>query len=279
MIALRTASPNPVLEEFVRVYAQREVHPFESGSEILVEPIPARLEQIIEFQFGQPFNVLRCEGFSLRTPASAIIGAQVKGCARIELRPGIESFGVFFRPAGFSRLLGLPIHVLSHQAYDGALISKLIPELWDRLAECKTFERRVCVIEGVLLKLAARAPRKEKMVAVAEHVFSARGAVRVSELASHAGLGLRQFERRFLEVMGVTPKRYARVARFQNALDAKIFSPHRSWLEIAHDLEYHDQMHMIRDFELLGGDTPTHLFAQIGDARPSAMSSAEPKPK
>jgi len=111
------------------------------------------------------------------------------------------------------------------------------------------------------------------MVAVAEHVFSLRGVVSsISELAGKTGLGRRQFERQFLRDVGMPPKLYARVARFQSALDAKIASPHRTWLEIAHSLRYHDQMHMIHDFRLLGGDTPKQLLAQIGDARPPALA-------
>ncbi len=108
------------------------------------------------------------------------------------------------------------------------------------------------------------------MFEIAEHIFLLEGAVHISRLAGDVGLGLRQFERRFRESMGMSPKMFARVARFQSALDAKIAAPQRSWLEIAHHLRYHDQMHMIHDFQQLGGDTPRKLLAQIGDARPVA---------
>jgi transcriptional regulator GlxA family with amidase domain len=102
-------------------------------------------------------------------------------------------------------------------------------------------------------------------------MFSQHGTMGVSQLARDAGLGVRQFERNFMQAIGVTPKRFARVARFQSALDAKLAWPDRSWLHIAHDLEYFDQMHMIRDFQSLGGETPTQLLSQLGDARPPAL--------
>jgi len=275
MISLRTARPNPFLQEFVRVYAQWEVRQGDSGAKALVETIPARLEQILEFQFGEPFRVFHWEGHSEFTPNVAVIGAQVQGCSRIELRPGTHSFGVFFRPAGFSRLIGLPVSELAHRNYDGALISRLFSKLWGQLAECVTFSQRVRVIEKALLSLATSALPMEPMIDMAERVFSLRGQVRISELALQTGVGLRQFERRFSQSIGMPPKFYARVARFQSALDAKIAQPNRSWLEIAHDLDYHDQMHMIRDFQLLGGGTPNHILAQIGDTRPVALSTRE----
>jgi hypothetical protein len=62
MIAIRTTFPNPLLREFVRFYAQREVHALASGAESAFELVPARLEQILEFQFGVPYKVHLSEG-------------------------------------------------------------------------------------------------------------------------------------------------------------------------------------------------------------------------
>jgi AraC-like DNA-binding protein len=271
MIALRTAVPGPVMREFVRIYAEREVGASEPGSPRLVEAIPARLEQTIEFQFGTPFTVFHREGYNFATPTAGIVGAQTGGSSHIELTPGVYSFGVFFKPTGFSRLFGLPVCELTDRAFDAALLLKHVHEMVERLAACMTFHERLRMIESALLPLAARAQRCEGMIAVAEHMFSQHGTMGVSQLARDAGLGVRQFERNFMQAIGVTPKRFARVARFQSALDAKLAWPDRSWLHIAHDLEYFDQMHMIRDFQSLGGETPTQLLSQLGDARPPAL--------
>lgn len=271
MMVVRTAFPNPALREFVRVFAQREVHPFTSGVAAVFEPVPARLEQMLEFELGAPFVVHHAAGHNEWTPGQAVIGAQVKGCARIELTPGVISFAIFFRPTGLSRLFCVPVRELSNQDYDAALVWKLAVPLKHRIAECVTFEDRVHTVEEILLGMAPRVPSKERMVAVAEHVFSLRGVVGVSQLANAAGMGIRHFEREFLGEVGIPPKLYARVARFQSALDAKIASPCRGWLEIAHSLHYHDQRHMIRDFQLLGGDAPQRLLAHIGNARPGAL--------
>jgi transcriptional regulator GlxA family with amidase domain len=88
-------------------------------------------------------------------------------------------------------------------------------------------------------------------------------------------MGLRQFERQFRRETGASPKVFARIARFQAALDAKLASPRRTWLDIAHAFGYHDQMHMIHDFEGLGHNTPTQLITELGDVRPPALASSE----
>lgn len=100
------------------------------------------------------------------------------------------------------------------------------------------------------------------------------GVTRIADLADNVGLGLRQFERRFFEEVGSRPKLYARIARFQTALDAKVARPERAWTDIAYDLGYHDQMHMVHDFWNLSGDSPGHLISQVGDMRPPALACA-----
>ena len=211
------------------------------------------------------------EGHNFITPSQAIVGAQVHGDSRIEMDAGVVSFAVFFRPCGLSRLLGIPVREFTGTAYDAALVLKQFQHIGEHLADYGSFEERVSLMENLLFMLAKRTPQKTQTLAIAEHIFSLKGAVGISSLASSAGLSLRQFERNFIETMGVAPKRFSRVARFQHALDAKVASPQRSWLEIAHDLHYHDQMHMIHDFMSLGGSTPSQLLAKLGDARPVAL--------
>ena len=264
-----SAVPDRRLREFVRIYAQRDVHL--SGLSAIFEPIPARLEQTVEFQFGSPFHVHHLSGYSFKTPPQALIGAQVMGCSLIELADGVISFGVFFRPTGFSRLFRLSVRELTNRNYDAEMVSIQVQQIRERLGECATFEERVRIMDKFLLARVPHFSDKEKMIAIGEHIFSLNGVVSISAMAAAVGVGMRQFERNFLECMGVTPKLYSRVARFQSALDTKIAFPDRSWVEIAHALRYHDQMHMVHDFQKLGGDSPKRLLKCIGDARPGAM--------
>jgi len=275
MIALHTATPCAALRRFVRVYAEREVTSFLSGPGCVKELVPARLEQTLEFQLGLPFTV-HLPDRHLTTPEQVIVGAYVNAAAQIELWPGTKSFAVFFVPTGFSQLFGIPVSEMSQRNYDAAMVVGVTRALREHLGACTSFEQRVRVIEDALLPLAACARKRPLMTAVAEHVFVRRGMIdSVERLAADAGLGIRQFERLFLREIGISPKLYARVARFQNALDMKIAAPQRTWLEIAHRLRYHDQMHMIRDFQLLGGNTPGQLLSQIGDGRPGAVGTGD----
>jgi AraC-like DNA-binding protein len=73
---------------------------------------------------------------------------------------------------------------------------------------------------------------------------------------------VRQFERSFSSAVGVHPKLYARIVRFEAALDSKARST-KSWTEVAHEFGYYDQTHMVHDFQGFTGDTPTHMLKAV----------------
>lgn len=68
-------------------------------------------------------------------------------------------------------------------------------------------------------------------------------------LADQACLSQRQFYRQFMEREGVSPKLYARIARFENAMKLKNARPSIDWLSIAIELGYYDYQHLVRDFK------------------------------
>jgi AraC-like DNA-binding protein len=267
-LTLQVALPRRELRGYVRSYAQRYVRL--AGTQIR-EAVPPRLEQTLEFQFRDPFIVDFGGGRRTVTPAAVIVGLYTNR-ADILLDREVESFGIFFQPAGLSRLFRVPVKELLGLHFEAAsVIGKPVDLLGQRLAG-RQFEDRVRISEEFLLARAREIPFADPIVEAAEHLFAQRGCTRISELAGHCGLGIRQFERKFQQRLGIAPKIYARVARFQTALDAKMAQPGRNWLDIAHELEYHDQMHMIREFKKLGGGVPSLLVQQVGDCRPPAFA-------
>jgi methylphosphotriester-DNA--protein-cysteine methyltransferase len=76
-------------------------------------------------------------------------------------------------------------------------------------------------------------------------------------------MSTRQFERRFTREIGLPPKLYARIARFESALESKALSTADTWTNVANRLGYFDQMHMIKDFKEFSGDVPTSLLMQL----------------
>lgn len=264
----------PELSPYVRAYAQRVV---ERDDPVVVQSVPAQLEQILNLEFGVMPGVDHRDQHDV-SYAAWFGGAQSSFSGYLELRPGVESFAVFFQPAGWSLLFRVPMIEVSNRIIDVTAIPGAgFHSLWNRMGEESTFEARVQIVEEFLIRRIARAAAHNKMTAAAHTIFRQHGALRISSLATQHSLGARQFERAFKRESGISPKSFARIARFQAALDARLKWPTRTWLDIAHSFGYYDQMHMVRDFGKLGRAAPTELIAKMGDVRPPALSSEEEK--
>jgi hypothetical protein len=154
---------------------------------------------------------------------------------------------------------------------DGATIR----EVWNRMGEQATFERRVAILEAFLMsklphvRAAGKNKRRDPISVRTPWNGECRqwvGKGLCVCVSSSAASGA---------TCGMSAKAFARVARFQAAMNAKLANPTRTWLDIAHSFGYYNQMHMIHDFEQLGRNTPTQVLALMGDVRPSALVSRE----
>jgi AraC-like DNA-binding protein len=272
MQTIQSRLPCRELKPYVRAYAQRAI----VGSSIdIVQPMPASLEGIVEFDFGNPPIVESLNAEAKQATCASIVGPGTYRRHWIRLRSPVDSFGIFFQPMALMQLFGIPERLMVNQEYAAIdVIGKRILPVWEQMARNKCFDARVRIVESHLVREASKGSTCSLLMASAQAIFREQGAVRIRVLADQTSLGVRQYERRFVDEIGMTPKLFARIARYQMAMDAKLAAPARSWLTIAHDFGYHDQMHMIKDFQSLSGDSPSGILSQLGDMRPEALVSS-----
>lgn len=271
MSSVQSARPRAELAPFVRAYAQRTVSPVDLS---WTQSVPAQLEQLLNFEFGVLPGIRHRDREVTRE--ILVGGAQDGFSGTLELRPGVVSFAVFFWPSGWSQLFNIPVKEITNNFDDATLLhGPAIRELWNRMGEEMTFARRVAIVETFLMARLSSAVTDSNITRATKYLFSQHGCVSIPNLGRLGALSLRHFERVFRMDVGMPPKVFARIARFQAALDAKLANPLRTWLDIAHSFGYYDQMHMVHDFERLGRNTPTQVLLQMGDVRPSALVSSE----
>ncbi|MEO8359629.1 MAG: helix-turn-helix domain-containing protein, partial [Vicinamibacteria bacterium] len=91
------------------------------------------------------------------------------------------------------------------------------------------------------------------------------GAVELTALADVLHLSARQFRRRFEFAVGLPPKRFSRLIRFQRVFEQKREGDARAWSQVALDCGYYDQAHFNRDFKAFTGVRPKDI---VKDADP-----------
>jgi AraC-like DNA-binding protein len=262
MEQIRFLAPAPPLRSFVRCYAQREAV---IGNAILSQAVPARAAPILEFLLGDIFEVHWCNRTVIETPARAVlVGLQTHRRVRLKATGVLESFCVIFQPGGLHALFDIPMQELTDHDYDAhAVLGRWVSCLLQRLGECHAFEERADIASEVLLRHSEAIPSLDGVSAAANAILRSHDPISMPDLAAKAGLGVRQFQRRYLDQIGMRPKLHARIARFEAALDAKARWPGKSWTEVAHEFGYHDQMHLVHDFAEFCSETPGSVLTEL----------------
>ena len=190
------------------------------------------------------------------------VSGPMSGVGRTEGSDRPEMIGIYFRPAGVAPFLRIPMSDLTDRAVVvedlwGTSGSRLPGEL-SGLRE----EDRIAHVESALLARLGAGRRWTDTVDVARlaaHVVRRRGQVTVAGLARAAGVSRQHLTRAFRAHLGIGPKLYGRLARFQSGLVYAGCRGNIKWADVAVEMGYADQSHMIAEFRRFSGLTPEAL--------------------
>lgn len=99
--------------------------------------------------------------------------------------------------------------------------------------------------------------------------------VRVNEVADALGVSERNLRRVFREVVGMSPKEFARLMRFHLALREAGSRSDVDWAGVAAAAGYYDQAHLIAEFRDIAGVTPRALLSELRGGAPARARAAE----
>jgi AraC-like DNA-binding protein len=179
---------------------------------------------------------------------------------------------------GGQRTLVARLRLGMHEAVLGAPASAIVghtvalEDLWgddaaarlfDRLAGARDMVDAAAALESAvsdrLANTDARSARPRLALKAAEMLESAS----VDAVAAQLGVSARHLRRVFREALGVSPKAYARLTRFQRALNVAREDGHAGWASIAAAAGYYDQAHLIAEFHAIAGVTPRALVNEL----------------
>ena len=175
--------------------------------------------------------------------------------------------GIHFKPGGAFPFFKLPASELHnvHVSLD-TLWGATANDLREQLLAAKTPEATFRLLEKSLLEHVARPLVRHPAVSFALQEFHRVHHIRViSEVTEQIGLSSRRFIQVFSEEVGLTPKLFCRVQRFQEVLHLVEKGQQIEWTQIALNCGYFDQAHFIHDFRAFSGLSPRAYLTQRGE--------------
>lgn len=168
-------------------------------------------------------------------------------------------FKILFQPGGFYRLFGVPMSMFVNRIEDGVIVlGNDFKEIQTQIEEASNFNTMISLAESYLLKKMSQVKIAAQPI---DHIFNHEKwhLQTLDQMAQAACLSTRQFERNFLLRIGVSPKFYSRLVRFNAALKIKQAQPRLSWMQLAYQSGYYDHMHLLRDFKQFTGSVPSNF--------------------
>ncbi len=198
-----------------------------------------------------------------RQPLAVLIGPQFSR-VNIKVHHQLKSVRVDFLPGGLYRMLGVPMNGLFDLGFDAAdFFGAGINSINEQLKDIGDLAVGKDIVEEFLLKRLMKTQEPLPFDNALLMLMHSNGNMTMDKTASLSCLSIKQFERKCKERIGMNPKLYARILKFSNAYRIHESSPQLSWTKIAYEAGYYDQMHMIKDFKVFAGVSPSVIEQQL----------------
>lgn len=150
--------------------------------------------------------------------------------------------------------------------------------LEERVALAASNEDRIQILTVYLVeKLSKCNPHTDVLIQdIVRYIVQTKGVLSIETLMMHVNISRRQFERRFMQHVGISPKVFSRIIRFQNTLK---YSPNikiGNLTSLALEYGYADQAHFIREFKEFSGINPKYYFIHQGEAAENLIQLKAP---
>lgn len=273
-MSMQSYFPGPPLSGFIEQFWYFQGEPVAHKKERLLPD--GSMELVINLREDELFVYDgQAAGRRERFSGAVLCGARSESMI-IDTASQASVLGVHFRPGGTFPFLGLPAGELCNTTLS-------LEDLWggearrtrERLLEAPTAAARFRILETSLLGRAKVPLRRHGAVAWALGEFQNFPLRRsVADVTGEIGLSSRRFIELFSREVGLTPKRFCRVRRFQEAVRRLARGEAQPGADLAVSCGYYDQAHFIHDFQAFCGLTPAAYFSR----RPARHPNHVPLP-
>lgn len=276
-MSYRIHRPAAPLDAFIeRIWSATDV-PAPAGECISPADLPSHVGECIlptgtfELVFNLHEDEVRIYDRDQPSVCRRLPGAVFSGAYRcpflIDGRQHISMMGVHFRPGGAYPFLCVHAAELTGSHVDLRDVwGRSATSIREQLCSAASPEERFLVLERALIE-RLKSPRQTRPeVAGGLRLLECSGEeTRIRDVTDCIGVSHRRFIELFEAEVGLTPKTYQRIRRFQRTRLRVNLSPEPDWCRIAQDCGYFDQSHLIQEFRVFSGLSPTEYLRRVSE--------------
>lgn len=271
-MVIKYKKPSPFLAHLVSHFWEKN-NPFHQALGYETETVLPETYLNLTFSLGTPYYraTEKTKDFSkLYTPQLAAIHTEPNFYKH---QPDNHIFGIKFLPGGLYPFVSNDFSDLTNATLDMELIfGKEVHFLAEELYHLPDFESRITRVEAFLLQhLLEHKMRKFSFVKLATSLLSTKSVnADIAKVAQQLNTNYKTLSRTFYEVIGIAPKQFAQMQRFERALQLLFSETQTNCTEIGYQVGYYDQAHFIREFKKYAHQTPTEYLERIRTAIPNS---------
>lgn len=206
-----------------------------------------------------------CTNENKKLPEIFLHGQTTK-TAELNYSGRISAIGINFQPYALQSIFGINANELTNTGIDIAAVqAKKSINLCEQLANEETVEGRIKMLSNYLLyQHQHNNIQTDEVVkyAVAQ-ILQGKGTLPLKELHQKLQLSERSLERKFNQAIGISPKLFSRICRFQESFKQLQAGSYDKLSDIAYENEYSDQSYFIRAFKEFTGFSPLEFKKQL----------------
>lgn len=260
----REVAPHPELRKHIKCFWMLD-HDY--GNSIHDhEHLWADAHTELVFTSGQRYS-RKVRGRAVALPASFVVGP-FQNELQLFCKGRVTLVAARFWPWGFHLWSKVPMRNVKNAVRSTrSVLGEAADALERAMAAEQEPDAKLAQLEQAFLHLLASVP-KPKLLSrpIAIEAIKAHGITRISDLQQNHRIQARRLERIFLEEIGVTPKIFCRIVRFNHAKSMIERNADVDLRQLAYECGYADQSHFTRNFRELFGRTPAGFKALMKEA-------------
>jgi len=256
--------PNPLLAKYIDSYFEIDTNEVHENLTSLIIPDGTFGLLFIDSKSNIKRNLKSITGPPKTLNKTCVFGQKTKPINYYYAKGKEKAFGIKINPAGLALFLNNDFCEFKNLFFEiDILNNKSLLDLEYEVFQASTVEIKIQVIEKFISKRLPVLKANDDynlFTLMVDFIKAQKGLVRFDFLTNHFNVNYKKIERLFNHFLGVNPKTFIRIIRFNATIHVQSKASNISLTQLAYELGFFDQSHFIREFKTFTTLTPKDFF-------------------